>query len=264
MDQGTLAGLLGTAAFIGFLHTLTGPDHYVPFIAMGRVRGWSLRKTLLVALGCGVGHVGSSVVLGLVGIAASLAVTHLTWVEGVRGDLAAWLLLGFGLAYMVWGIRRAIRNQPHTHIHAHADGALHRHVHTHHAEHAHPHGVLAEEAGPAEHATAVQDAPAKPAADAGESPAPSLTPWVLFTIFVLGPCEPLIPILMFPALKLDLAYVPVVAGVFAVCTIGTMLALVAGGHYGLLKLGSPRLERYAHALAGASLAMCGLLMVLGL
>lgn len=242
MDDVTLFGLLGTAAFLGFFHTVTGPDHYIPFIAMSKVGRWSFPKTIAITLACGVGHVLSSVLLGFLGIAASLALARLEWFEGVRGDLAAWLLLGFGLAYMVWGIRRAIRNWPHTHAHAHADGAIHAHTHTHHEDHAHPH--MAE---------------SDPAGRAGQ-----MTPWILFTIFVFGPCEPLIPILMYPALQLNIWSVALVAGVFAFFTIGTMTTIVAGAYWGLVRLSTSRLERYSHAIAGAALAACGGAMVAGL
>jgi ABC-type nickel/cobalt efflux system permease component RcnA len=239
--QPWLTGLLGTAAFLGFFHTLTGPDHYIPFVAMSKVGRWSLLKTLLVTLACGVAHVLSSVVLGLIGIAAGLAVGGLEWFEGVRGDLASWLLLAFGLVYMVWGVRQAVRNRPHTHVHAHADGALHRHEHVHQDEHAHPH------------------------AEPGRDPADQMTPWVLFTVFVFGPCEPLIPILMYPALdQHGLASVVLVAAVFSVATLATMTALVLIGCAGLSRLATPRLARYSHAIAGASLTLCGLAMVLGL
>ena len=242
MDDVTLFGLLGTAAFLGFFHTVTGPDHYIPFIAMSKVGRWSFPKTIAITLACGVGHVLSSVLLGFLGIAASLAVARLDWFDGVRGDTAAWLLLGFGLAYMVWGIRRAIRNRPHTHVHAHADGAIHAHTHTHHEDHAHPHVAESE-----------------PARRAGQ-----MTPWILFTIFVFGPCEPLIPILMYPALQLNIGSVALVAGVFAFFTIGTMTTIVAGAYWGLIRLSTSRLERYSHAIAGAALAACGGAMVAGL
>ena len=39
---------------------------------------------------------------------------------------------------------------------------------------------------------------------------------ILFTIFVFGPCEPLIPILMYPAAKSSVAGMLLVAGVFSV------------------------------------------------
>ena len=94
METTTLAALTATAAFLGFLHTLTGPDHYLPFVAMARAGRWSLRKTLLVTLTCGLGHVLGSVVLGMLGVALGLAVTGLEWLEGMRGSLAGWMLLG--------------------------------------------------------------------------------------------------------------------------------------------------------------------------
>ena len=115
-----------TAASVGFFHTLFGPDHYLPFIAMSKARDWSWRKTALITFLCGIGHVGSSVVIGLAGIALGLAVGRLTQIEAYRGQLAAWLLLVFGLFYMVWGLKKAFAGQPHRHLHAHADGNRHK------------------------------------------------------------------------------------------------------------------------------------------
>ena len=86
----------------------------------------------------------------------------------------------------------------------------------------------------------------------------NITPWVLFTIFVFGPCEPLIPILMYPAAKNSLFGLLVVTSVFAATTIGTMLAavLLARGGVGFFR--SPSLQRYSHAIAGATILLCGL------
>ena len=78
-----------TAASIGVVHTLVGPDHYLPFVVLARARGWSLARTSVITLLCGVGHVAGSVVLGLVGIALGLAVSRLEAVEAWRADLAA-------------------------------------------------------------------------------------------------------------------------------------------------------------------------------
>ena len=90
MPDTTLLVLLATAASVGFVHTITGPDHYLPFVAMARIGRWSLAKTITVTLACGVGHVLSSVILGALGIALGLAVGSLEWFEGVRGNLAGW------------------------------------------------------------------------------------------------------------------------------------------------------------------------------
>jgi sulfite exporter TauE/SafE len=100
------------AAWTGFVHCLCGPDHYVPFVAMSRVGEWSLRKTLVITFLCGIGHVLGSAVLGFVGIALGLIVFQLEQTEAIRGDIAAWALFGFGLAYTVGGMIYALRRPP--------------------------------------------------------------------------------------------------------------------------------------------------------
>ena len=238
MDDTTLTALLVTAGVVGFVHTVTGPDHYVPFVAMSRVGRWSLAKTITVTLACGVGHVICSVAIGAIGIAGGYAVGGMEAVESARGAIAGWLLLGFGLAYFAWGVRRAIRNRPHTHVHAHADGVVHSHEHVHADGHVHAHHDIDEDAG-------------------------RMTPWVLFTIFVFGPCEPVIPILMFPVAKLSLWGVTLVALTFGLCTLATMTIIVVAGYHGMTKLSLPGLARYSHAVAGFAIVACGLAIQLG-
>ncbi|MCX6554247.1 MAG: sulfite exporter TauE/SafE family protein [Candidatus Aminicenantes bacterium] len=230
MDQGIWI-LVGTAVFLGFFHTLIGPDHYLPFIAMAKARQWPLKKTLLIAFFSGLGHVLSSVVLGFIGLALGIAVSKLELAESWRGNAAAWLFIGFGFAYLVWGLHRAIKNKPHRHLHFHADGETHEHLHQHESDHVHVH-ERKEKA--------------------------NITPWVLFTIFVFGPCEPLIPLVMYPAARHSIPGVILVASTFAVATIATMLIIIALSSWGLrfVKLGP--LERYAHALAGAAILLSGL------
>jgi nickel/cobalt exporter len=238
MAETDLIALCITAAMLGLVHTLLGPDHYVPFIAMSKVGRWSLRKTTAITALCGVGHVASSIIIGALGIALGWAVGGVEAFEGGRGGLAGWLLLGFGLAYMAWGIHRAARHRTRGHVHVIPDGSAHYHGHEHAGEHTHA-GVAQTGAG-------------------------SMTPWILFTIFVFGPCEPLIPILMYPAAKQNMAGVALVTTVFALFTIGTMLAVVIIGSLGLAQLEWHALGRYAHALAGLIIAACGAAIKLGL
>ena len=228
----SLSVLLITAASIGFLHTLFGPDHYLPFVMMSWARKWSWTKTFLITFLCGVGHIIGSVVLGLVGVGLGLAVRRLELIESVRGDLAAWLLISFGLVYFVWGVRRAYKRRPHAHLHSHSADE-HSHDHEHFHEHAHVH-------------------PDKAA---------SIAPWTLFVIFVLGPCEPLIPILMYPAAKSSVAGMLLVTAVFGAATIATMLTIVLVASFGIKFVPGERLQRYTHALAGATICMCGLAIV---
>lgn len=221
--------LAGTAAAIGFGHTLLGPDHYLPFIVLSRARRWGRTKTALVTLACGLGHILSSVALGFGGIALGVAVFKLEAIESARGEIAGWLLIAFGLAYFVWGMHRALRRRPHEHAHSHQDGIAHSHEHVHLGRHTHVHTESRR----------------------------SLTPWVLFTIFVFGPCEPLIPLLMYPAARHNIASVVAVASVFGLTTIATMLAIVMVSVHGLGRLPIGNLERYSHALAGLTILLCG-------
>lgn len=237
MDTPTLNALLSLAIFIGVTHTIMGPDHYIPFIAMSRAGQWSFPKTLLFTFLCGIGHVGSSVVIGLLGVALGVAVGGLELIEAVRGEVAGWLLLGFGLAYTAWGIRSALRNKPHSHFHDHEDGTSHDHEHTHMQNHSHVHG-------------------------SDKTRAASLSGWTIFIIFVFGPCEPLIPQLMYPAALGSWYGVAMVSVVFAIATISTMMVMVIAGYYGLKNL--PSLDRYSHAIAGIAILMCGVAIKMGL
>lgn len=225
----SLSVLIVASISIGFIHTVSGPDHYLPFIVMSRARNWSKLKTLLITLVCGLGHVLSSVVIGSIGIIFGIAVHRLEFLEGIRGNIAGWAFIAFGLVYMVWGIRNAIKNKPHTHSHNHSDGYEHTHEHTHEGEHIHIH----------------------------EGSGSNITPWVLFTIFVLGPCEPLIPLLLYPAAEGSVMNVALVAIVFGVITIATMLSMVMLFSYvtSLFRLGW--FEKYTHAIAGGIIALSG-------
>ena len=230
MFEGPILLIAGTAASLGFIHTVLGPDHYLPFIVMSRARKWPLSKTLFISFLCGLGHVLSSVILGFLGIALGVAVFKLENIESFRGGVAAWLLIGFGFTYFIWGLRRAIKNRPHKHIHFHADGEKHEHKHVHKADHSHVH----------------------------EEKKKNITPWILFTIFVFGPCEPLIPLVMYPAAKHNTGGVALVALAFGLATIVTMLTIIAVMSWGAKFVRLGKLERYAHAIAGAMILVSGL------
>ncbi|MET0621099.1 MAG: hypothetical protein ABW056_12515 [Thermoanaerobaculia bacterium] len=118
-------GLFGTLALgaflVGSLHTLA-PDHWVPFAALARSRGWSAGRTLRITLACGFGHVTVSALLGVLGLFFGVAMIERF---GQRMEAVAGILLvGFGLAYGTWGLRRAAGRKLHGHTHAHYD-----HVH---------------------------------------------------------------------------------------------------------------------------------------
>lgn len=217
-----------TAGFIGLIHTLIGPDHYIPFIMMAKAGKWRKSKTLWVTSLCGIGHVLSSVVLGLIGISAGIALEKLELIEGTRGEIAGWALIAFGFVYMVWGFKKAYTSRPHSHIHVDNKGTYVTHAHTHEGEHIHT------------------------------SKKKSMTPWVLFVIFILGPCEPLIPLVMFPAAQHSLSGIITVTLVFGVVTISTMLGVVTVSLWGINLLPLGKIEKYTHALAGLAILVSGL------
>ena len=228
--QAELEILILAAVTVACLHTVTGPDHYLPFIALSKSRGWSWAKTIGWTLICGCGHVWSSVLLGLGGAAIGWSLSKVKWMENIRGGVAGWAMIGFGLLYGVWGLWRAWRNRPHKHFDIYEDGSVYVYEHRH-----------------------------------GEAVRPqdrhAVTPWVLFIVFVLGPCEPMIPLLYFPAVKNSWSGMLLLILVYTFFTLATMVFMVMAGYYGLAFMKLEKLDRYMHALGGLTLFICGAGMV---
>lgn len=219
-----------TAVSLGFFHTLLGPDHYLPFIVLSEAKKWSTRKTMVITFLCGLGHVLSSVVLGLVGIIVGISVNRLVEVESFRGSIAGWLFIAFGLVYMIISIRNLYRKKTHTHSHFHLGGDKHSHEHDHMKEHVHIH----------------------------ETDVVKTTPWILFLIFIFGPCEPLIPVLMYPAAENNIPGAILVSILFSVVTIATMMSIVLAFKLGFSKINLKPLEKYSNLIAGAMIFFSGI------
>ncbi|MEZ5513610.1 MAG: hypothetical protein R3F58_07040 [Steroidobacteraceae bacterium] len=234
-----------SAAGIAILHTALGPDHYLPFAALGTARRWSMARTLTITAICGMGHVIASLVLAALALGVGSVAMRLTGITAVRGDIAAWLMVAFGLAYALYGLKFILREiTAHSHAHAHVDGTQHAHGHSHHAGHVHAHVDIAGLANRKQSMVAVG--------------------WALFVIFLFGPCEPLIPLVMAPASQGAWFAVAAVVGVFAVATIGTMLTIVWLLTSGLARVPALRAGAYVHSTAGVTVAACGAAMLLGL
>lgn len=229
MGETELTVILYSAATLAFVHTAIGVDHYLPFVVLGRAQGWSVKKLIAVTGACGVGHVVTSVLLGMLGVGIGASLESLQGFQQIRGSLTAWLLIGFGLAYGAWGIWRALRGRSHQHAHVHGDGTVHTHDHSHRGGHLHPHPE-------------------------GKS---VVTVWALFIILAFGPCEALIPLMMAPAVSADWGGIVMVVSLFGSITVGTMLAFTVAGFYGLSLARTGALQRYVHAIAGLTIAASG-------
>lgn len=219
-----LTGVLALAAMgVGALHTLA-PDHWVPFAALARARGWSRGRTARITAACGFGHVTVSVLLGVLALVFGLEVLRLV---GQRMEaIAGLLLIGFGLAYGLVGLRRAIRSHAHGHDH-----------HGHHHHHPHFGG---------EHAHGARDVD-------------TLTPWTLFLLFSADPCVAVIPIL-FAAAPLGAWRTTLVVGAYELATIATMVVLVLPAREAASRVGGPWAVRFGDATAGAVIASVGVLV----
>lgn len=88
----------------------------------------------------------------------------------------------------------------------------------------------------------------------------NITPWALFIVFVLGPCEALIPLFMYPAIEADMMLVFQVALVFGIVTLVTMLLSVFLLIKGLNIFKFNSFEKYSHVIAGTSIMLCAIVI----
>lgn len=220
--------LLLSAASLGVIHTLLGPDHYLPFIVLSKARSWSRTRTLWITFISGVGHVGGSVILGMIGIALGVSLSKLEAFEASRGSLVGWMLIAFGIVYTVYGIFKYVKRGAHMHLPAFLRPRSIRHTDLHMDED----DMKADQAG-------------------------RLTPWILFLIFVFGPCEVLIPMLIYPAAHQSTLGVFLVALVFGIATIGTMMLVVYLGYQGLSLMRFKGKEYQLHLFAGLIILLAG-------
>ena len=195
---------------IGFLHSLA-PDHWMPFAVIGKAKKWSKTKLMWITFVSGIGHVGSSILLGCVGILLGLGLAHLKAVESHRSAIGLWLLIGFGVAYTIWGLKKA-RDYKHEHI------------------------------------------------DTKDIDKKTITMWTLIAVFVLGPCEPLIP-LMFLATEYGWLCILATSVIFSVVTIFMMLAQTMFAYFGIQLIRHDIAERYSHAFAGGVIALTGVFIM---
>jgi len=228
--------LVFAAAAIASLHAMA-PDHWLPFAALGRAQRWSAPRTALVTAACGSGHVLVSVGVALAGL--------LTGVElfGAFGreleGLAGRLLIGFGLAYALWGagrsVRARLREAAHARLHQ-ADGLGGCHAHAgidaadHHRLHAH-----------------------------GGSAGADATGWSLFLLFCADPCVAVIP-LMFAAAPHGWPAGAAVVAAYLAATVATMVGLVLPARAAAGAFRGHWADRYGDVLAGGLIAGVGMLV----
>jgi len=246
-----IAALLVATFSIAFFHTMS-PDHWLPFVMVGRSQKWPILKTELVALAAGIGHVGTSVIIALIGIyiGSELSEHFASIAETATGS--ALIIFGFGYALYMW------RKGGHVHftIGGQRFTAGHTHVHVgdypgHADAHAHSHDEL----GPSHEHEHGHDA---------DLPQGERAPYALIVIMGLTPCVALLP-LAFAAASHGTQVTLGVIILFALATIIPILVLTFLGSKGLSFVRLSWFERYGDIITGVVIGCIGLMtMFLGL
>jgi sulfite exporter TauE/SafE len=211
--------ITSSAASLGFFHTILGPDHYLPFVAMARTNGWSGYKTAGYVALCGVSHVLGTILIGLLTLGLGFALFKIENFQSIRGNFAGWFLLFLGAIYFVWGINLALK-----------------------------------ERGNSTSSNQLNN----PKRKFSNSYFIRSSPFLLFLFFILGPCEPLLPLLALGSENTQYFSSFLVIMAFCLTTILTMLLCVMLFYYGFSRFSIfMKYENFMHAITGFVIFACG-------
>jgi ABC-type nickel/cobalt efflux system permease component RcnA len=229
--------LLATAAATAAFHTLI-PDHWLPFVLVGRARGWSARTTAAVSGFSAFVHTLLSIALGLLALGLGQTAARAIGERLERGS--GLLLVVFGVAYALWAWRKG--------GHFHPGGAL---LHARNerdrcdghegfveSEHLHYHA---------------DDAWIRTEAAKGAIP--------LAMIVGLNPCILLLPIMVATAEE-GAGAIALVTVAYSVTTIALMVGLSVAGVAGTRRLHVPAVARHMETASGILIALCGAVFLL--
>ncbi len=229
--------LLLTATATAAFHTLI-PDHWLPFVLVGRARHWSARTTAAVSGFSAAVHALLSVALGSLALALGETVAHTL---GNRLERASGLLLAvFGLAYAGWAWRKGGHFHPGGGL-LHAKGeapSCDGHEGPTSNEHLHYH---ADEAWIA--------------SDAGKGA------FALALVVGLNPCVLVLPIMIATASQ-GRALLVLVTAAYVLTTVVLMVGLSVAGVAGARRIRVPRMARHMETWSGLLIAVVGLVFVL--
>ena len=252
MQSPVLTTLAATGFSVAFFHAAI-PTHWLPFVLVGRERGWSRGRTMAVAALAGLGHVALTSLLGLA-IAwfgfqleqtrqRELAIAWFGFQLEEKVEAFPWIaggaLAGFAIYY---GWRQLTGRGI---CHHHPPGGSHRPGAQCHGEHAesHWHTELKD-------STLVSDRKGDWAAVSG-----------LFLMLTLSPCEASLGVYL-SAVQFGWTGFLVLSGILALATLGgmtlfTWLALVGFNRFSLR-----RFERHEAGLLSEVFAALAVLVVI--
>ena len=228
--------LVGTAVATALLHTLI-PDHWLPFVLIGRARNWSVTTTAVVSGVSAVIHALLSALLGAVAIA--IGVGSAKALGESLGQASAVLLLIFGAAYAAWAWRKGGHFHPGGGLlHVESSGAACRgHEGVSHPEHLHYHA----------------DGDLIHGADRRGG-------MYLALIVGLNPCIVILPV-MLSSVELGGGTLGMVTAVYAATTTVLMVGLAALGVAGARLLPVPDVSRHMETASGLLIALTGAVLL---
>jgi nickel/cobalt transporter (NicO) family protein len=283
--------LVVSVLVVGVLHTAV-PDHWAPIALIARQRGWSRAETARAAFQAGLGHVGTTLAIGLVvwfaGVGFATRFGHLVDMAAS----AALVLFGGWIAIGAWrelqggGHGHGVLAGPgHGHGHEHSEFVEHAYgldEHGHdHAEpglsddplylplsgetavlvrhrHAHRHGravhVHWHDHAPGTAHEIALDTDAAPPLHVHRHKTSART--ALLLILGSSPMVEGIPV-FFAASRYGVGLIAAMAIVLAVSTIATYVALCVLSTAGLQRLRLGSVERYGEVISGAFIALVG-------
>jgi nickel/cobalt transporter (NicO) family protein len=224
---------LTAASATAALHALI-PDHWLPFVLMGRARKWNVAKTLALASASGALHVVLAVMLGLLtyilGRGGAEALAH-----RIGESLEVLSSAGLALFGFIYGAASWQRERKHHPAHPHGHPGAHSHQ-----EDTHHHGHLLERWFKGR-----------------------LTGLSLVVVIGVSPCALAFPILLASAASLGFGGVLFVAAGFGLVTTATTLAVTLVGSLSARRLDFPFLTRYGDLISGVLIGLVGLAVCLG-
>jgi nickel/cobalt exporter len=235
MTSPVLTTVAVTGFTVAFFHAAI-PTHWLPFVLVGRARGWKRAKTLGVTLAAGLGHVAVTSLIGLV----------IAWF-GFRIDeqlgrafpwIAGGLLCAIGLFYF-W--RQATGR-----------GVMHHHPP---GSHHHPGEHCGEEVDRTHWDAELKDTPLV-SQRAGDGAAIG----GLFVMLTLSPCEGFLPVYL-SGVQFGWRGFFVLSAILALGALGAMTLFTWLALQGIERLRIHNFERYEAGLLGALFAVLGVMIV---
>lgn len=251
--------LMSLAITAAILHSLS-PDHWLPFVMLGRSRNWAFKRTLGFAGLAGTAHVGTSIIIGLIGVAlgAVLAERFAAIIESITGAL--FILFGSSLAYLSWRSRghhhhgipfvarlfgksvdeaekwmhahRTENGHVFQHSHEYEREAEHTHEYSHNHEHNQFNGKINN----------------------------TRVGYGLVAIIGLTPCVALLPI-VFAATASGASSVVAIMAIFLAATVATIMLVTTLALKGLQLVRLEFFEKYGEVITGLVIALMGILVV---